>query len=447
MSLVAALGAAVGHAEGTHGLQVGARNATLHPISRGLADAELIDPVSDQGQRARGLYFNGPMQRRLGAAGIIRSVRAASMNAVVLDFKDGEGRVGWDTQIAALQPQKRAFIKDMPGLVKQLKDAGIYTIARVVCFSDPYLPRNEPERAVMDNRPRKQGRLWADWGGRNTWLDPYNTKNHDLIVAMAKEVETVGVDEIQFDYIRFPVDEATKFATFPAEVPTPRRQVLLGMIERIDEAVHIPIGADVFGLTTFRPGDPDGLGQDLGAWASHMDVFSPMLYLNGMTNIVPKSGKSQRAQKLIYVGVKNLRERVGDGPVIRPFLQAFENGADYYNPEFIAEQIRGAREGGADGFLFWHPGSRYKMVQLGMAGPARGLYPFPMEERMTWRKQAWGVPEGLDASETRDARADAATDTAADAAADTAAEPAPAPAPAIPAQPNEQARQASPARE
>ena len=85
----------------------------------------------------------------------------------------------------------------------------------MVCFSDPYLPRNEPERAIMDNRPNKAGKVWASWGHRKTWLDPYNPKNHDLVVEMAKEVEAIGVDEIQFDYIRFPVDPATKFALFP----------------------------------------------------------------------------------------------------------------------------------------------------------------------------------------------------------------------------------------
>jgi hypothetical protein len=128
-----------------------------------------------------------------------------------------------------------------------------------------------------------------------------------------------------------------------------------------------------------------------------------MLYLNGMTSLVPKSGKDQRAKKLIYVGVKNLRERVGEGPVIRPFLQAFEHGADYYTPDFIAEQIQGAREAGGDGFLFWHPGSNYKMVQMGMAGPARGLSPFPIDTRMEWRRKAWGMPaQGQPESATTD---------------------------------------------
>ena len=185
--LIAAFRIGHGHADGTHA--VGAPRAALQPITRELTGADrLNDPVSEQGQHARGLYFNAPMQARLGAAGVIRSVRAAGMNAAVLDFKDGEGRVSWDTQIPSLQPQKHKFISDRPAFVRELQAAGIYVIARVVCFSDPYLPRNEPDRAIMDNRPNKAGVVWASWGHRNTWLDPYNPKNHDLVVEMAKEV-------------------------------------------------------------------------------------------------------------------------------------------------------------------------------------------------------------------------------------------------------------------
>jgi len=85
--------------------------------------------------------------------------------------------------------------------------------------------------------------------------------------------------------------------------------------------------------------------------------------------------------------------------VIRPFMQAFAAGADYYNPEFIAEQVRGARTAGGDGFLFWHPGSSYAMVQAGMAGPAKGMAPFPIGPRRAARRKLWGDTRQAAASE------------------------------------------------
>ncbi|MDD9938280.1 MAG: hypothetical protein OXT09_32010 [Myxococcales bacterium] len=383
--LVVTIAPTAGQADGAKHI----RGANADRLFRDLwGDDRLVDPVSEHGQRARGIYFNGPMQRRLGAKGIIRTVKNANLDAVVLDLKDGQGRVMWDSKLAVLQPQKKLFV-DLPKLIAQLKKAGIYTIGRMVCFTDPQLPRNHPERAVMDGRKRYKGKIWASWGKRNPWLDPYNISNHDLLVKMAREAQETGLDELQLDYIRFPVDDSTRFAIFPAQVETPRREVLLGLLKRIDEAITIPLGVDVFGLTAFRKGDPAGLGQSLEDWARHVEVFSPMLYVNGMTQWVSSSGQG-RAGRLINAAIKNLRRRLGHGPVLRPFMQAFPQGADYYNGEFIAEQIRGARNGGADGFLFWHPASNYSTVKAGMLGPGRRLSPFPIDERFQWRRQSWG---------------------------------------------------------
>ena len=352
------------------------------------AHDKLVDKVSEQGQNARGQYFNGPVMRRLGAEGIIKSVLRANMNAAVIDLKDGEGRVLWDTSIEELRPQRRRYVKDMAALIAKLKAAGIYVIGRVVCFSDPSIPIRYPERAVQDARPRHAGQVWANTGERNPWLDPYNTKNHDMVVAMAREVEALGIDEIQFDYFRFPVDEATEFAVFPSRTDVPRRFVLLGLLRRVDEAVGIPLGVDVFGLTAFRKYDKAGLGQSLEDWAQHLEVFSPMLYVNGMGDWL-RDGKPLRALRLVAAGVKNMRKRLGHGPIIRPFLQAFSAGADHYGPDFIAEQIHGARSGEADGFLFWHPASNYGTVREGMLGPAREMAPFPLADRQAWREQSW----------------------------------------------------------
>lgn len=346
-------------------------------------DDPFFDPVSEQGQRARGFYASGPYVRRRGTEGLIRSIRNADMDAVVIDLKDGQGRITYDTQIAILEEQERGFLGDAAQLVTDLKAAGIYTIARVVCFADPQLPLRHPERAIVHNR---RGTPWVSWGTGGTWLDPFNTDNHDMIVELTREAEALGFDEIQLDYIRFPVDRGTEYARYPRETDQTRPQLLLGLLRRIDGAVRIPLGVDVFGLTAFREGDRDGLGQDLEQWIDHVEVYTPMLYMNSMRSW--ERGRARRAFRLIQLGTSRMRARLGDRPVIRPWLQAFERGSDQWNPEFIAEQIRGARHGESDGFLFWHPGSNYGMLNRGMRSAARGLSPFPIaEERLEIRAQ------------------------------------------------------------
>lgn len=357
----------------------------LEPHAAANEAARFEDVISEKAQRARGLYFSAPMARRLGVEGITRILRGSRLDAAVIDVKDDAGRISFDTKLPEFAQSRHVFVRDMPAFLNALKQAGIHTVARIVCFNDPILPKVYPDRSVIDTRPGHAGAVWNLHKGRNTWLDPSNEKNHDLLIALATEVQSLGFDEIQLDYIRFPVDEGTKFATFPGEQGRPRRDILLGFLRRMDEALHIPLGVDVFGLTAFRQGDPAGLGQSLEDWAAHIDVFSPMLYVNGMKGWLSRK-EQQRAGLLVEAGVRILRERVGPGPVIRPFLQAFESGADYWSGEFVAEQIRGARSGGGDGFLFWNPGSNYAIVREGMAG-ATGEIPFRIDERIAERQR------------------------------------------------------------
>lgn len=335
------------------------------------AVADYIDPVSPLGQSARGLYISGPFLRRHGVRHLIQHIKAAHLNAAVIDMKDDRGRITYATSLPSVQAQVVVMIEDPRALVRALKSAGIYTIGRVVCFNDDKLAGRDPSRAILDTRKHRRGKPWQSWGTRTHWLDPYNSQNQALIVALAKEVESLGFDEVQLDYIRFPVDKGTRFASYPSKHTYPkntsRRRLLSDLLRRVDAAVHIPLGVDVFGLTAFRTGDPSGLGQSLEDWAPYVEVFTPMLYLNNMKSWGHRgTGGSRetrgRAMRLIHAGVSRMRKRLGPEPVIRPFLQAFRPGADYFNRHFISEQVHGARDGGADGFLFWHPASNYGIV-------------------------------------------------------------------------------------
>ena len=46
------------------------------------------------------------------------------------------------------------------------------------------------------------------------WTDPSNPKVQDYNIALAKHVAQLGVDEIQFDYVRFPAEGDQKDAAF-----------------------------------------------------------------------------------------------------------------------------------------------------------------------------------------------------------------------------------------
>lgn len=359
-----------------------ARTPRINAAAAEDAAASVHDAISEEGQHARGLYLGAAFVRQNGADAVVRLVRSSRMNAIVLDLKDAEGRVHHATAIPELAEMRTGWLGDTAALVRTLHEGNVYAIARIVCFADRRLPEQAPERAIQDVRRNRE--LWVSWGTGGTWLDPHNTANHQLVVALAREAQALGFDEVQLDYIRFPVDDGVQYATYPAQTEEARTDVMIRLLSAVDEAISIPIGVDVFGLAAYRDGDPSGLGQDLERLARHVEVFTPMLYVNSMQNW--RRGEDNRAFRLVYAGIRRLRNRVGPRPVIRPFLQAFRDGADSYGPEFIVDQVRAARRANADGFLFWHPGHTYGVVRQAMQGRGRALVPFPIpEERMRER--------------------------------------------------------------
>src|SRR5688572_4773088 len=89
-----------------------------------------VDKMSAQGQRARGLYITYPYLHLFKAKGVAGMITRSRMDAAVVDLKDDQGRISYTTKVAAFQPQIVGEPIDMPAAVAELKQAGVYTIAR-----------------------------------------------------------------------------------------------------------------------------------------------------------------------------------------------------------------------------------------------------------------------------------------------------------------------------
>ena len=238
----------------------------------------------------RGIYlsfWSATLRGRVD--GLIDLAREGAANAVAVDLKDIQGRVGFDTRVAeAIAFRARnPIIRDLRSLVSRLQEAGLYVIARIVVFTDPELARARPELAVhsksklaRDGAGLSAATLWADSRNLN-WDHPGAKPVWDYNIAIARDALSAGVDEVNFDYIRIPSEGDLRDMHFPvSEGRASRREVIRGFFEYLrGQLPDVRRSADLFGLVTVSRDDL-GIGQVIEDAYTYFDYVCPMVYLS-----------------------------------------------------------------------------------------------------------------------------------------------------------------------
>ena len=317
----------------------------------------------------RAIYLTGVMAGSDHGVRIIKHWREVGGNAVVFDIKDSDGivNIAFDHPLATGQ---RHYIPDLPKFVHFLHSENMHAIARIAMFRDEHLVTTHPELAVKSH---STGQPWRE-NGKLVWTDPSNPKVQDYDIALAKFVAQAGVDEVQFDYVRFPAEGDQKDAEFhfQSEHPKePRSEVIASFIDRAYAQIHpsgVLLSLDVFGIMAWqRPVDLSHTGQDIVAMAKHCDVLSPMIYPShffGMDGIARPGDAPEH-----FIGESMDRFKLitkDSGVVIRPWLQAFAWRTKTYSPQYIEVQAEVAKQKGGIGFLFWNANNDYSKPYTAM---------------------------------------------------------------------------------
>ncbi len=299
-------------------------------------------------------------------------INAHGMNSIVVDFKDDFGMLRYhSTNETARAAGAVRPLFDAPELLRAAHERDIYVIARVVVFQDPRLYAYDNHRyALWDARLDRPWGVYreTDEGQRRveSWVDPYSEFVHEYNVQIAREIQGLGVDEIQFDYIRFPSDGATRdILERHRGENTDRVAALSTFLAKAREAVEIPIGVDVYGFNAwFRT---VYLGQDIEEMARYVDVISPMLYPSHFPRSFHGELEYLDWAEFLYREGSARSTVIGRGVLIRPYIQAFLIGSELqfstpYYRDYLLRQLQGARAGGASGFTLWNASGRYYMI-------------------------------------------------------------------------------------
>lgn len=316
--------------------------------------------LTNQGRNVRGIYLPVGVVVTTKPEKLVRWVKEhVHANAVIIDVKDDKGRVTFSREVPGAKRNGHGFIPQMEKLVRRFQEEGIYVIGRLVCFKDDRFPLARPAASTLDTRSNK---LWTTQKG-NYWIDPYSQDGHDYLTAVAVAARNLGFDEIQLDYIRFPVEPATKYAWYSnRQGRTPRYKAIATLLAKMDRAIDIPLSIDVFGLTAYHKGDKNGLGQSLEHLAPYVDAISPMLYLANWPIDVWQNPRPSRTRAMVHNAILRLRKRLGDHIAIRPLLQGFRYRAHNFGVDFIENQIEASTSAGSSGYLFWNQSGKYGPV-------------------------------------------------------------------------------------
>lgn len=327
--------------------------------------APSLPPTPDA---VRGIYISGPVAGDPYMETLLALIDESELNAAVIDVKNDAGHVTYrpETGTAVELDACIRYIRDLPGLVAELKAHGIYTIARIAAFKDPVLAQARPELSLRYS----DGSSVSESGGE-AWVNPYEPEVWTYLEEIALGAAEAGFDEVQFDYVRFPTAKSMDRVDYgPSAEGSSKTEAVAGFLEQITGTLHdqgVRVSADVFGTVITSQTDSDLIGQDYARLAEIVDCICPMVYPShyaaGSFGIdIP----DQEPYATVYAALLRSNAALSgrtEPAAVRAWLQDFTatwvSGHREYGAEELRAQIQAVYDAGYTDWLLWNARNQY----------------------------------------------------------------------------------------
>jgi len=285
----------------------------------------------------------------------------------------------------------------MKEFIATLHEKNIFVIGRVTVFQDPLYTARRPDLAVMR---ADRVTVWRDHKGL-AFVDVGAKEYWDHIALLASLAYSVGFDEINFDYVRYPSDGPmsdiafthASVSSYGNDKPANLEAFFAALHQKMSDesffaaARHTNTGkasstpytsADLFGMTTTNYDDLS-IGQVF-------DFIAPMVYPSHYPNSFlglgnPNDYPYKIVNYAMQAGVDRLisattpmagflHQRVGtttpavyQKPVytarhLRTWIQDFDYGGDYDAAD-VRAQIQASYDAGVMDYMVWAPSNIY----------------------------------------------------------------------------------------
>jgi hypothetical protein len=301
---------------------------------------------------------------------LVANLKGTEINSLVIDVKDYTGTLAYaSTSLSGPSDPKGpgCRIYDLPEFLTTIHKAGLYAIARVTVFQDPLYSSMHPDLAIQSRS--HPGKPWHDDKGL-AYIDPDSPAFWDYIAGIATESHSIGFDEINFDYIRFPSDGDLPDARFALPASTTKAMAIKTFFSYLRSKLEpqgIVMSADLFGQTTVDTGDM-GIGQVLENALPYFDYVAPMVYpshfidgFEGYAN--PAAFPYQIVKNTMTSAVERAVAASSTLDKLRPWLQAFDLGATY-TPAMVHEEMQATYDSGLSSWMLWDAANRYSQAEL-----------------------------------------------------------------------------------
>jgi hypothetical protein len=332
------------------------------------ATTSVVVPVTYPGTRAVHVTAAAWSERGLRNR-ILQMVDERRIDAVVLDLKDEEGIVGFDTEVARAR-EVGAVIEyyDLDKAVAELQERGARVIGRVAAFRDPRLAQAAWVAGKRDQVIQAPGGAAYNEPGQFTNFAHPDVQRYNLDIAL--DAVGRGVQDIMWDEVRRPGDDPTNVVV--PGIQGSHSEALVGFLA----SSHTELrrrgayqGVGVLGISVDRG---DLVSQDIAQMARHADYMVPTVHPaywgNGEFGVADPA--RQPADLVSRVLTRFNEVALGSGARFVPSLQDFSARGIGYGDAEVRAQIDAARGAGAAGFVLWDPSVTYTATALDPAPPA-----------------------------------------------------------------------------
>ena len=298
---------------------------------------------------------------------ILELAKNTEINTVIVDVKNEFGSLLYKTDVKLAKKigaHRERTVFNIETFIQRLKSLDLYVIGRVVVFKDDRLARAKNEYALKDSN----GTVWRN-REKLAWVDPFRPDVHEYVSQIAADAASRGFDEINFDYVRFPLK---KDLVYQKELNQKNRikaiSNFLSTANKKLQSHNVYTSVDTYGNVCWNKHDT-GIGHTIKSLSEHADYIAPMLYPSGFgAGVMGYSNPTDHPYEIINKSIKEGLHRADILPVrFRPWLQSFKDyGFDrkFFRSKEVSAQIKGAENALCSGWMLWNPSSRFSSKGL-----------------------------------------------------------------------------------